>query len=138
MVELIQIIFKFLESIPVNAALVLLVGIILYLVRYQDKINKHTDERFKSGTSNFIMIGQHFEDMKTAFQRNDEQFVVLHEQIKNVHKMVLKNIIYNDSMNPMERQEAYDEYIRLGGNGFTQRYYENILKAKVEEHIKGR
>lgn len=137
MVELIQLIFEFLESIPGNAALVLLSGVILYLVRYQDKVNKRNDEKFKSGATNFIMIDTHFTEIKQAFSKNDDQFAVLHEQLKNVHKMVLKDIIYNDSMDPMERQDAYDEYLRLGGNGFTQRYYENILKAKVESHIKG-
>jgi hypothetical protein len=50
--------------------------------------------------------------------------------------MVLKDIIYNDAMDYFERQEAYDEYLFNGGNGFTERYYENVLKPQIEKHIK--
>lgn len=96
----------------------------------------HTNERFDKGVTNFELIAKSFEDVKEAFKRNDDQFTILHEQIKSVHKMVLKNTIYNDSMDFFERQEAYDEYVRLGGNGLTQRYYETVLKPKIEEHIK--
>lgn len=136
MTELIDIIMQFLNVIPTNAAMLLIVGIIAWLVKHQSRVNMHTNERFDKGVTNFELIAKSFEDVKEAFKRNDDQFTILHEQIKSVHKMVLKNTIYNDSMDFFERQEAYDEYVRLGGNGLTQRYYETVLKPKIEEHIK--
>ena len=50
--------------------------------------------------------------------------------------MVLKNTIYNESMDLFERVAAYDEYIRLEGNGITKRYYDNVLKPEVDERLK--
>lgn len=140
MIELFGIIMTFLNSIPTNAAMLLLIGIVGWLIKYQSKKNDEVDKRLASGVTNFSMINNHFEDVKSeareAANKTEAQFAVLHEQLKSVHKMVLKDIIYNDLMDYFERQDAYDEYIHLGGNGFTQRYYENILKPKIEAHIK--
>lgn len=140
MIELFSIFMNFLNSIPTNAAMVLILGIIGWLIKYQDGINKENTKKFASGTTNFTMINEHFEDVKKEAKQAAEvtelQFAVLHEQLKELHKMVLKDIIYNDSIDFYERQAAYDEYILLGGNGFTERYYENVLRPKIEQHIR--
>lgn len=140
MIELFTLFLNFLNSIPTNAAMVLILGIIGWMIRYQHKINKENDKKFSSGVNNFTMINDHFEDVKKEAKQAAEvtelQFAVLHEQLKELHKMVLKDIIYNDSVDYHERQAAYDEYLLLGGNGFTQRYYENILKPKIEQYMK--
>lgn len=140
MIELFTIIMNFLNSIPTNAAMILILGIIGWLIKYQDGINKENTKKFASGANNFTMINEHFEDVKKETKQAAEvtelQFAVLHEQLKELHKMVLKDIIYNDSIDYYDRQAAFDEYIQLGGNGFTERYYENVLRPKIEEHIR--
>lgn len=140
MIELFEIIKTFLDSIPPSASTILVGGILLWAIKCQNQINKENMEKFRSGVTNFTMINQHFEEVreetKAAASNTEAQLTLLQEQIKEVHKMVLKNTIYNESMDLFERVAAYDEYIRLEGNGITKRYYDNVLKPEVDERLR--
>lgn len=135
MIELLNVIFDFLEMIPHSAAMFLLTGVVVFLYRTQMTVNKHfrefekdVNERFQNGVTNFELINENLDNI-------EDHFVQVHEEMRSVYKMVLKDIIYNESMDLMERQDAYEEYIGLGGNGFVQRYYNQKLKAKIEKYI---
>lgn len=136
MVEFLQIVFKFIEQIPTSAALLLISGIILLLFKEQQKNNKALNEHTTEEEKRFQAIEDRLSTLEDKFGEVEGHFVQVHEEVKDVHRMVLKETVYNDSMDFFERQEAYDEYISLGGNGFTKRYYENVLRPKIEEHIK--
>lgn len=136
MEEFLDLIVAFFKALPPTAVDALLVGLLAWFIKYQLGINKVTDDRFKHGTTNFEMIDKHFEKVDDSFMEVGANFEMIHLQVKGVHKMVLKNIIYNDSLDLFERLEAYDEYIGLGGNGFTHAYYENHLKPLLEDRLK--
>lgn len=134
MAELLKELLGLLELVPTNVALTALIITIIFTIKRQDKINNSimdkfrvNDEKFNKGSSNFKLI--------------DDNLLKIHEHFKRVHedtnyltKMVLKDIIYNESINLHERQDAYDQYIRLGGNGQVKLYYQNVLEPLVREH----
>jgi hypothetical protein len=134
MAELLKELLGLLELVPTNVALTALIITIIFTVKRQDKVNssimdkfKVNDEMFSKGSSNFKLI--------------DDNLLKIHEHFKRVHedtdyltKMVLKDIIYNESIDPHERQDAYDQYVKLGGNGQVKLYYQNVLEPLVREH----
>jgi len=136
MLELIQVILDFLKLIPTQAALVLIIGLIGLLFKGQKKIGDALDKHTAEEELRFASIEDRLSVLEKRFVDVEEHFLRVHEEVLDVHRMVLKETVYNDSMDFFERQEAYDEYIALGGNGFTKRYYENILRPQIEEHIK--
>lgn len=146
MVELIQELFKIIQLVPTNVAFMFFAAIIVFLVREQMKINKDnndfekkTEERLQSGSNNFEMIDNHFFKISEHFNKIENQIKEGNDDIKKnmdaMHRMILKDIIYNDSMDLHERQEAYDKYVALGGNGMVKQYYEQVLLPKVKKHI---
>lgn len=137
MVEVIQLIFDFLEVIPTNAAFVLLFGVLIFWMKRQEKKNKVVEDyikiaedKFSKGASNFKMIDDHFLSVHRHFEK-------VHEENRDNRIDTLKNIIYNEAIDPHERQNAYDSYVGLGGNGLVQKYYEARLEPIVREHLRG-
>ena len=136
MTEILEAIFKALEFIPYNVSMIIVSALIIYFVRAQNKINEHfykweqeAREKLHKGATNFQMIDERFTGV-------EEHFEQVHDEMKSIYKMVLKDIIYNATMDLMERHDAYEEYISLGGNGFVRAYYERKIKPEVEEYIK--
>lgn len=134
MTELISELFSLLDQIPVNFAIGVLGLVIIFIVKRQDKMNKtflnymkEADEKFAKGSTNFKMIDDHFLSVHKHFN-------TLHEENRYSSKINLKNIIYNESIDPHERQEAYDDYVARGGNGTVKIYYETVLEPLVREH----
>lgn len=146
MVELIQELFKVIQLVPTNVAFMIFGAIVVYLYREQNKIVKdnnefkqQTEKRFQSGTSNFEMIDHHFLKVSEHFNKIEDQIKEGNTEIRvnmdAMHRMILKDIIYNESMDPHERQEAYDKYVELGGNGMVKQYYKQVLLPKVKKYI---
>lgn len=134
MAELLKELLALLELVPTNVALTVLSIVLIYIVKRQDKVNsnimdkfKANDEKFNKGSNNFILIDENL-------RRIHEHFKQVHEENNYLTKMVLKDIIYNESIDPHERQDAYDQYVKLGGNGQVKLYYQNVLEPLVREH----
>ena len=135
MAELLKELLALLELVPTNVALTVLSIVLIYIVKRQDKVNsnimdkfKTNDEKFNKGSNNFILIDENL-------RKIHEHFKQVHDDTNYLTKMVLKDIIYNESIDPHERQDAYDQYVALGGNGQIKLYYQNVLEPLVREHI---
>ena len=146
MTELLQELFNIIQLVPTNVAFMLFAAIIIFLVKGQMTINKEnndfkkkTESRLNQGANNFEMIDAHFLKVSEHFNKIETQIKEGNDTIKvnmdAMHRMILKDIIYNDTMDIHERQEAYDKYVALGGNGMTKEYYKRVLLPLVQKHI---
>lgn len=146
MVELLEELYKLLQQVPLSVAIFATDVIIIFIVREQLKVNKKhqefqqsTEKRLQSGTTNFSMIDNHFLKISEHFNKiHDEMQAMVrtvNRRTDRIEKAVLKDIIYNESMELSERQEAYDQYVGLGENGMVKEYYHAKLLPLIKECV---
>lgn len=139
MIELLAQIIKLLEQVPSNVAIIAFGFIMIFMLRRQEAINGENDRKFRSGASNFQMIDNHFLKISEHFNKMHKEIqdvtVNFDKRMDLLEKMILKDIIYNDSIDITERQEAYERYIQVGGNGQTEMFYEKRIRPLLEERF---
>jgi hypothetical protein len=136
--------FSGLDLIIVAVLIIAVVLICRFLPKWIDKksevkmleINKNNEQMEIETNALVKETSNRLEKLEGAISKLD---------YKNVFKNVLMSIIYNENIPVLERLEAFNEYLKLGGNGNCKKFvmmlilnnkelWQSII-SKDEQHI---
>lgn len=119
--------------------------IVLFGAFYRNENVKHNEikmllkkqsEEFELKAKEHEIFFKKLDEHDESFRKGNERFAKMDSNIDRTYIVVLRDTIYNDKLVIKDRLAAFNEYKRMGGNGYTDVYYEThllpIAQAQIE------
>lgn len=141
MIEIIKFLIEYAEYIPAPVYFAAIGGLLIYSMRRQEREKiefiKRLDERFEESDCARRKVEESLEDSHQRLDRTKQAIENLNkaieediaDQLLEQKKLALRQGIVNEAFPKEHRLELYDEYKRLKGNSFIDKYVrDNLLK----------
>lgn len=136
-------IFKYIADIfnivPPNFTLVIAFWYLYRFIKQQEKQHGEIKAMFDARDEEHRVINKTIEVVQelndARLEKGNRRFEKIESNVDQVYVIVLRDTIYNERLAIKDRLAAFNEYKRMGGNGYTDVYYETHLVALAQKQI---
>ena len=146
MEAIIQFLTQYIGQIPTGVFYVFI--LVMFGVFYRTENKKHDeikkllekhaaiiDKTFEEKSAEHTLFFKKLNEHDECLRKGNIRFENMESNVDRTYMVVLRDTIYNERLVIKDRLAAFKEYKRMGGNGYTDVYYETHLVTLAQAQI---